>query len=342
MILGGFLVASNSQPLFLFSLPRSGSTLLQRILASHKDIATVSEPWILLPYLYTMKKNGMYAEYGHRNLVDAVEDFCRELPNGKDDYLCEMREFVLSLYDKANKNNAKYFLDKTPRYHLVVEDIIHLFPEGKFIVLLRNPLSVVASIMETWANGKWNINAYKVDLFDGLNNLVTVCKKYTNRICIVRYEDILANPEHELQRIFKYLDLLFDPEMLLHFNKTQLKGKMGDPTGTNLYRLVSKEPLEKWKSTLANPIRREWCRRYLRQIGYEHLKIIGYDMDTLLEDVNASPFNFHFIISDVLQNIYDFTYRAIEFPTIALNIFLSACGLPICLRPSQRKATYGF
>jgi hypothetical protein len=38
--------------IFLLSLPRSGSTLAQRILAAHEGIATTSEPWILLPYGY--------------------------------------------------------------------------------------------------------------------------------------------------------------------------------------------------------------------------------------------------------------------------------------------------
>src|SRR5688500_15750036 len=62
-------------PLFLLSLPRSGSTLAQRILAAHEAIATASEPWILLPYLYTLRERGAYAEYNHRVLVRAVEDF---------------------------------------------------------------------------------------------------------------------------------------------------------------------------------------------------------------------------------------------------------------------------
>ncbi|MBA3701438.1 MAG: sulfotransferase [Rubrobacteraceae bacterium] len=44
-----------STPLFLLSLPRSGSTLAQRFLAAHDAIATASEPWILLPYFYTLR-----------------------------------------------------------------------------------------------------------------------------------------------------------------------------------------------------------------------------------------------------------------------------------------------
>ena len=39
------------RPIFIFSAPRSGSTLLQRVLAAHTQVATASEPWILLPLL---------------------------------------------------------------------------------------------------------------------------------------------------------------------------------------------------------------------------------------------------------------------------------------------------
>ncbi|MFW6066259.1 MAG: sulfotransferase, partial [Planctomycetota bacterium] len=39
-------------PLILFSLPRSGSTLLQRMLSLHGRIASTAEPWLLIPQLY--------------------------------------------------------------------------------------------------------------------------------------------------------------------------------------------------------------------------------------------------------------------------------------------------
>ena len=78
-------MSARPTPLFLFSLPRSGSTLAQRILAAHGGIATTSEPWILLPYLYTLRDNGIYAEYNHRSLISAIEDFYEMLPGGRED-----------------------------------------------------------------------------------------------------------------------------------------------------------------------------------------------------------------------------------------------------------------
>ena len=89
------------RPIFLLSISRSGSTLIQRIIAAHGGIATASEPWLLLPHAYTLRRQGIDAEYVHPLLVEAIEDFGERLPGGVVDYLAEVRAFALRLYDKA-------------------------------------------------------------------------------------------------------------------------------------------------------------------------------------------------------------------------------------------------
>ena len=48
-------------PIFIFSLPRAGSTLLQRVLMGHPEIASIAEPWLLLPLMYVQKEHGVLA-----------------------------------------------------------------------------------------------------------------------------------------------------------------------------------------------------------------------------------------------------------------------------------------
>ena len=146
------------KPIFLLSLPRSGSTFCQRILAVHEEIATVNEPHFLLPFLYARKDYDVRSTYNHHYASWAVQDFCATLPNQERDYFESLHAFALQLYEKsAGKKKAAYFLDKTPKYHFIVDDIMQLFPEGKMFFLWRNPLSVIASIMQTWGNDAWNI-----------------------------------------------------------------------------------------------------------------------------------------------------------------------------------------
>ncbi|HZC84626.1 MAG TPA: sulfotransferase, partial [Rubrobacter sp.] len=218
-------MSARPTPIFLFSLPRSGSTLAQRILAAHGGIATTPEPWILLPYLYTLRDNGIYAEYNHRSLILAIEDFYEMLPGGREDYIAEIREFALRLYDKASPDGTRYFLDKTPRYHLVSDEIVAMFPEGKHLFLWRNPLSVVASVMETWGDAKWNLYRFKVDLFDGVENLVSTYERHRNRIHAMRYEEIVTKPEEAWGEVFRYLEMPFDRSALEMFGAVRLGGR---------------------------------------------------------------------------------------------------------------------
>lgn len=227
-ITAGVSEKRQTMPLFLFSLPRSGSTLAQRILAAHEEVDTASEPWLLLPYFYTLRNRGVYAEYNHASLVSAVEDFCETLPGGREGYVAELREFALRLYRRAAAKDARYFLDKTPRYHLISHEVIHAFPECKHLFLWRNPLSVVASLVETWGRGKWNIYRHKVDLFDGLEALIEAYKANESSVHAARYEDLVTEPETSWSGIFRYLDLSFDATLLQSFGGVRLGGRKGD------------------------------------------------------------------------------------------------------------------
>jgi len=287
------------KPLFIFSLPRSGSTLIQRVLAADGQIASASEPWVLLPFVYTLREQGIYAEYSHHLANLALNDFIRELPNGKEDYLSAIRAAMTELYRKATKgNNARYFLDKTPRYALIANEIIDIFPDGKFIFLWRNPLAIIASIIETWGDGKWVLSTHKVDLFDGLASLIDSVQSHSERVLAIQYESFLRFPEKELSRIGEYLELKLEPGLLRSFHQVKFRGIMGDPTGVTNYKAVDSAPLEKWRATINNPLRKMWCRRYLRWLGEERLKVMGYDLHELLHEIDSTGMSLRNVFSD--------------------------------------------
>jgi hypothetical protein len=291
------------QPIFLFSIPRSGSTLIQRIIASHDGVSTASEPWLLLPHAYTMRPSGVDAEYVHPLMVTAIEDFCERLPAGREDYEREMREFVLRLYEKAAGPGARYFLDKTPPYCLIAGEIMRLFPDAKFIFLWRNPLSVIASIVETWE--PWKPTLFREDLFVGLPRLLASHEQAGSRGHAVRFEDLLAGDVRQWSALMSYLDIEFKPSSLERFSELELDGRMGDPTGVKRYATLNDEPRQKWKQTLSNPVRKEWCRRYLAFLGDERLTRMGYDRQSILAELDAEPSSSHELLADVGRLIKD-------------------------------------
>jgi hypothetical protein len=273
------------KPIFIFSVSRSGSTLLQRVVAAHDGVATVSEPWLLLPYAYALRDTGVDAEYSHPKMAVAIQDFCSELPRGSEDFREELRTCVLRLYEKAAGDGARYFLDKSPPYCLVAEEVMELFPEGKFIFLWRNPLSIVASVIETWE--PWRPTLFPGDLFIGLPRLVAARAVAGERAHSLRFEDIVGGDNRPWQELMDYLEIPFDVAALSSFAQVELNGRTGDPTGVKRYSKLSSEPGQKWKSTLANPLRKAWCRRYLAVLGDERLAAMGYERARLVGELDA-------------------------------------------------------
>jgi hypothetical protein len=274
------------RPLFLLSLPRSGSTLVQRVLAAHPEVATVSEPWLLLPQLYATRPSGARAEYSHAMGAEALQDFYAALPGGREDYRAAVRDFALDLYRRAGGDGRAYFLDKTPRYHAVAPELVELFEDAKLVFLWRNPLSVMASLLDTFRLGRLEPHNFAFDLFDGVDNLVAARHAAGERAHGVRYEDLVDDGDAGWRALFDYLELDFDPALPSRFADVELHGRYGDRTRTREIRASS---LDAWRPKAATRVGNAWCRRYVRWIGPERMAAMGYDHDALLREVAGVP-----------------------------------------------------
>ncbi len=303
-------------PIFLLSLPHSGSTFVQRVLATHDDIATTSEPWLLLPFLSALRPLGTCAEYNHQLATVALQDFCARLPRGVDDYRAELREFACHLYSKVASRPVRYFLDKTPRYHLVLDDVFATFPEARFVFLWRNPLAVVASMIEACARQRRSLNSNYVDLYLGLANLIRVYEAHADRVCAVRYEDLIARPDETWPELFAYLSLDYDDSALVQFKDVLLAGRLGDQIGSRQYTTPSTDPLDKWRSVLTNPFRKAWCDRYVRWIGARRLDIMGYQLDDLRKDLHGNAMDLRGLVPDLLKVVRGAASGLFEIRTI--------------------------
>ena len=290
-------------PIFIFSVSRSGSTLVQRIIAAHEGVATVSEPWLLLPQMYALRRTGVDAEYFHPLMVDAIADFCAELPGGSEDYRHELRDYMLRLYRRAAGDGARYFVDKSPPYCLVAAQIMELFPEGRFVFLWRNPLSIAASVIETWE--PWRPTLFPSDLFTGLPRLVSAYADAGDRAHSARFEDLVTGERGHWSRLLDYLGIDFEEESLSSFAAVELNGRTGDPTGVKRYSALSAEPSQKWKRTLANPLRRAWARRYLGFLGDERLALMGYSGERLVDELEAQPRHAEAMLGDCGRLLVD-------------------------------------
>jgi Sulfotransferase family len=277
------------RPLFLLSLPRAGSTLVQRVLAAHPEISTTAEPWIVLPLVYARRAEGIRAEYSQQLAAFALWDFANALEGGPATFDLRLRTFVQDLYADAAEEGARYFLDKTPHYLNVADDLLRLFPDARFVFLWRSPVAVLASLLKNFRDGQFEPYAFPGELFRGPSALASAFHANRDRAHAVRFEDLVGeNREAHWRGIFDYLELDWDPQVLERFSTLELRGRFGDPTGRAIYSDLSAEPLEKWKENLRGPIRQAWVKRWLRRMGRAPLEIMGYDLDRLIVDVQTA------------------------------------------------------
>ena len=264
-------------PILLLSLPRSGSTLVQRVLGAHDEVATASEPWLLLPLLLPLRGDIPAAGGWQPQIHAALGDFAATLPDGIATYERAVAEAAQTIYDEA-AGSASFYLDKTPPYFLVVDEIARTLPEARIIVLWRNPLAVLASVVETFCAGRWRPQDYPTSLFGGLERLVEGFERHRDRILAVRYEDLIeADSEAEWRRVADFIGIEFDSSALQRFADVRLQGTMGDTVGTRAYSHLERATTEKWRQTISNPLRRAWAQRYLDWIGPQRLATMGYD-----------------------------------------------------------------
>ena len=202
--------------IFIISQPRSGSTLLQRILAGHPEIATAAETWLMLHPLYGTRKRGVSAEFNSVWAAHAVGEFLDNYAFGNATYDRGIRAFAQQVYGEALAcSGSRFFVDKTPRYFFVIPKLYRLFPRARFIFLLRNPMAVLYSEMNTYVKGKWPMLArFAPDLLDAPRRIIEGMELLGEGAIVVRYEELVAEPERQVRELCGRLGIDFHPEMI--------------------------------------------------------------------------------------------------------------------------------
>ena len=284
--------------LFIVSQPRSGSTLLQSIISNNNQIATVSEPWLLFHFLSYFNPHLIDAKYSYRLAHEATKDFL-EKTSFQERIKEEIRNCVGKIYQKTlgHEEETKYILDKTPRYYEITDSIRDIFPTAKIIILKRNPLAVLSSIIDTWkVRGINGLYPYHRDIMEApflIQGFVERSKNDAN-VLVTSYEDFTANPEIESERIYQWLGLEFGKCNLDYSKNKKYKGKYGDPVGIQ----QDSHPVRKAENWLKKLNCDDWKDFFVGYIDYidsSFLNSYGYSIDQV-EGSSTKIFNtFRFI-----------------------------------------------
>jgi len=280
--------------LFVIGAPRSGTTMLERMLASHSMILGGPEPHLLTPLAHL----GVWdkvdkAPYDHILAAESQRAFVDALPGKTQDYWDACRAYCDVLYGRyLATGDQPICMDKTPAYALVAPFIMKVFPDAKYVVLTRHPLAAFSSFANSFFDGDYRVAQDHNPLLNRYVPALAGCLRQDEAPVIhVRYEDLVQDPETWMQKICAYLEAPFEKEMIEYgANKPKEERKgLGDPIGVKQHTRPSTGSLTKWVQELASDADKlKLMRNVIEQLDPADLETLGYPLDTLWQPLEEA------------------------------------------------------
>ena len=279
---------------FIVGNPRSGTTLLRHILDSHSQIAFLLEsPWFMN---WFEKRMGVDSEgYVTPELVSLLlpnRRLFRDVDLGiRAPELAEMigsgrlpwAKFISILCDRYGQARGKPLVgNKTPSFVRRIQAMHKLWPEAKFIHIIRDGRDVLLSAREKWKDkttapqfSTWHEDEvttlalwweWNVRLGREAGSLLD-----SNQYCEIRYEALVAEPEKECARLCEFLDVPFEQGMLRHEDNFRVRHRRDGGVINARVALPITPGLRNWRTDLtADELERfeATAGRLLDELGY--------------------------------------------------------------------------
>lgn len=284
--------STQNKLIFVVGPPRSGSTLLMRMLSSHSQIYSRPEPHLLTPLAHLgFYDNVNRAPFDHLQAGQALAEFVGDLPGGEESYLEALRAYSDKMYQGIISTQEKpFFLDKTPAYGLILPFMAKLYPEANFIILTRNPCSVWDSYAQSFFDGDYQSAR---DFNPILNRYVPAMADFLRRATVpflhVKYEDVVSNPEETLKSIYSHIGVEHEPESANYGSAPKPPtGGLGDPLGVQKHSRPVTSSLNKWANNVAIDSDKEaMLREMVSMLDARDIVSWGYDKKRLFEPLAA-------------------------------------------------------
>lgn len=241
--------------IFVGGAPRSGTTLIQRILNAHPNIYGGPE-FDYIPSIVSLRNTihksidvGRIDIFLNRQDADrAIALFIKEL-----------------LFAKKEKEAASFISEKTPANILHFTELIEVLPDAKFIFVVRDPRAIVSSMLEVRKKGV--VTGFLRDLGSCVR-YINKCWECgctamisTKKVVLVKYEDIVSRTDETVKEIFISLGL---PQTAINLLSSKFEiakdNKYEDAwySTAQLRAPIYLSSLETWKSAL-----KPWQVKYI-------------------------------------------------------------------------------
>jgi hypothetical protein len=160
------------------SLPRSGSTVLQRIISTDNKFSTFDESWLFPSIISITKNNQISSILNHKTSVKQMK---RVLPNLD-------KVLIKSIIEELHLKYGNYIIEKTPRNYMITQELSEFIEIQQFLIV-RNPLFIIkSSLSNLFSSNLRHIHGYLVDYIIGIPKIIEAAK--SKKINLIKYEEL--------------------------------------------------------------------------------------------------------------------------------------------------------
>lgn len=326
----------NIPTLFILGKERSGTSLLQNLLDSHPNIIAPPETKfipLLYPRFFHIKK---WTEAAILKFVDALyrepvfADYWRLDKQKLTQILLSVKDYadynllckVIYYQMKRDKEDILLISDKNPSFMLHIPTIISIFPDTRFVHIIRDPRDNMFSLIKSLHAKNTTFHAYKWVAF---NSIAEADKNIRpEKYFTVTYEKLVENTEGVMLSICNFLQVPYNekmvqnvaPEWLNAKNEKIDKFEINTLIHKNLSSPVSTSSIGKWKKGLSKndiAITEAITGKYAT-------KMYGYNFED-----NAKlpkPNTFKIVRNKLLYSIWE-AFTRMRFKSMSVNLVYS-------------------
>lgn len=250
-------------PIFLTGVPRSGTTLLQRMLDAHPDVAIAPETFFVRRFAERRKHYGRLGD--PRHLAKLLDDLIgtpeftemdleanpfRAMIDSISSPELEYSDVFGAWLEAFRVRRGKRFVgEKTPNHLLAMRRLEDWFPNARFVHIVRDPRAVA----ESWRNVPWTNGSLEADAEVWRRYLETSRRQPPRHAPyhVVRYESLVARPEEAARAICATIGLSFDPAMLrFHEREVGALNVEREPWKADALKPLTESGADRWRERL--------------------------------------------------------------------------------------------
>ncbi len=253
------------QPIFIVGTHRSGTTLLRLILNAHPQIAIPHEAEFLLPLLKrfktthkdtieesyseaffdAMRSNRLFSRlFGKWRIQLAdVEGKIRFL-QGEKSIRKHISAFYMTYMDQHKKAT---WGDKTPSFFNMVRSFYALYPNARFIYLVRDGRDVMLSKRKYYTSQPDNVTYSAIEWLYKNRMILRQLNKIPKKM-VIRYEDLVNHPNSTVEEICNFLSVGYSTEMMSFYQRSE--SQIGKRHSKLIFKPISNESVGKWRNEL--------------------------------------------------------------------------------------------